>query len=174
MRDLELRGAGNLLGSQQSGHIAAVGFGLYCQLLKRTIAMMKGERVKDAIDVKLNLDFASPRLPFTYIEEDAQRLTLMKRFAEAQGEREVAALAREMADRFGPPPPEASEYVRIALLRSVCAAAGITNVDVKGERAVFYETGSRDVAFVETLSGKTAEEKLSELARAARSRRRRQ
>ncbi|MCR5753069.1 MAG: transcription-repair coupling factor [Kiritimatiellae bacterium] len=172
VRDLELRGAGNLLGSQQSGHIAAVGFGLYCQLLKRTIAMMKGERVKDAIDVKLNLDFAAPRLPFTYIEEDAQRLTLMKRFAEAQGEREVSSLAREMADRFGPPPPEASEYVRIALLRAVCAASGVTNIDVKGERAVFYTAGSRDVAFVETLRGGSAEAKLKELARAVRAHRR--
>ena len=111
VRDLELRGAGNLLGSQQSGHIAAVGFGLYCQLLKRTIAMMKGEKVKEVIDVKLNLDFANPRLPYEYIEEDVQRLSLMKRFAEAQDVRIVKALAAEMKDRFGPLPDEAEKDI---------------------------------------------------------------
>lgn len=170
VRDLELRGAGNLLGSQQSGHIAAVGFGLYCQLLQRTIAMMKGERVKDVIDVKLNLDFANPRLPFSYIEEDVQRLSLMKRFAEAQDEKTVKALSAEMVDRFGPLPPEADEYVRVALLRTLSARAGITHIDVKDARAVFYKTGSREIAFVETLRAKTGEAKLKELIRTVRSR----
>lgn len=168
VRDLELRGAGNLLGSQQSGHIAAVGFSLYCQLLQRTIAMMKGERVKDIVDVKLNLDFANPRLPFSYIEEDVQRLSLMKRFAEAQDEKTVRDLAAEMKDRFGPLPPEAEEYVKVGLLRTICAAAGITHIDVKETRAVFYKTGSREIAFVETLRGKTPEAKLKELTRLCR------
>ena len=170
VRDLELRGAGNLLGSQQSGHIAAVGFGLYCQLLKRTIAMMKGEKVKDVIDVKLNLDFANPRLPYEYIEEDVQRLSLMKRFAEAQDVRIVKALAAEMKDRFGPLPDEAKEYVRIAELRVLCATASIEHVDVKGTRAVFYKTGSREIAFVSTLRGRTADAKIGELIRTTRSR----
>ena len=163
VRDLELRGAGNLLGSQQSGHIAAVGFGLYCQLLKRTIALMKGEKVKEVIDVKLNLDFANPRLPYEYIEEDVQRLSLMKRFAEAQDVRIVKALAAEMKDRFGPLPDEAKEYVRIAELRVLCAAASIDHIDAKGTRAVFYKTGSRDVFKVIDLKGKTADRKLTEL-----------
>jgi len=166
VRDLELRGAGNLLGSQQSGHIAAVGFSLYCQLLQRTIALMKGEKVRDVIDVKLNLDFVNPRLPFEYIEEDVQRMSLMKRFAEAQDVRIVRALADEMKDRFGPLPDEAREYVRIAELRVACAIAGITNVDVKGSRAVFYRNGSRDIHKVETLRGKTAERKIAELFKA--------
>ena len=166
VRDLELRGAGNLLGSQQSGHIAAVGFGLYCQLLKRTIALLKGEKVKDVIDVKLNLDFANPRLPYEYIEEDVQRLSLMKRFAEAQEVRIVKALAAEMKDRFGPLPDEAKEYVRIAELRVRCAAASIEHIDVKGMRAVFYKTGSHEVFKVVDLKGKTSDRKLSELIRA--------
>ena len=168
VRDLELRGAGNLLGSQQSGHIAAVGFGLYCQLLKRTIAIMKGEKVKDIVDVKLNLDFANPRLPYEYIEEDVQRLSLMKRFAEAQDVRIVKALAAEMKDRFGPLPDEAKEYVRIAELRVLCAAASIEHIDVKGTRAVFYKTGSREVFKVIDLKGKTSDRKLTELIAALR------
>ena len=170
VRDLELRGAGNLLGSQQSGHIAAVGFGLYCQLLRRTIAMLKGEAPKEVIDVKLNLDFANPRLPFDYIEEDTQRLSLMRRFAEAQDRKTVKQLAAEMEDRFGPLPPEAEEYVRVAVLRTECALAKVVNVDVKGTQAVFYKAGSRDIAFVEQLRGKTAEAKLSELLRIVRRR----
>ena len=169
VRDLELRGAGNLLGSQQSGHIAAVGFGLYCQLLKRTIALMKGENVKEVVDVKLNLDFANPRLPYEYIEEDVQRLSLMKRFAEAQDIRIVKALAAEMKDRFGPLPDEAKEYVRIAELRVLCATARITNIDAKGTRAVFYKAGSRDIFKVIDLKGKSADRKLTELMSALRS-----
>ena len=163
VRDLELRGAGNLLGSQQSGHIAAVGFGLYCQLLKRTIAKMKGEKVRDVIDVKLNLDFAAPRLPFEYVEEDVLRMSLMKRFAEAQDVRVVKALAAEMKDRFGPLPPEAEEFVRIAELRVVAAQARYTNIDVRGTRAVFYRAGSREISAVRELKGKTSLRKLAEL-----------
>lgn len=163
VRDLELRGAGNLLGSQQSGHIAAVGFGLYCQLLQRTVALMKGEEVKAVVDVQLNLDFANPRLPYEYIEEDVQRLSLMKRFAEAQDVRCVKALAAEMKDRFGPLPPEAKEFVRIAELRVLCANVGIEHVDVKETRAVFYKVDARTASFVSTLRGKTAKEKLVEL-----------
>ena len=169
VRDLELRGAGNLLGSQQSGHIAAVGFGLYCQLLQRTIAVLKGEKVKEIVDVKLNLDFANPRIPYEYIEEDVLRLNLMKRFAEAQDFRIVKALAAEMQDRFGPLPPEAKEYVRVAELRVACARAGIANIDVRGARAVFYKVGSRDIAFVKTVRGKTADRKLAELMSAVKS-----
>ena len=166
VRDLELRGAGNLLGSQQSGHIAAVGFGLYCQLLKRTIAMLKGERVKEVVDVRLNLDFVHPRLPFDYIEEEVQRLSLMKRFAEAQDVRIVRALAAEMKDRFGPLPPDAREFVRIAELRVACAAARIAHVDVRGARAVFYRVGSRDIFKVVDLGGTTVDAKLRELSNA--------
>ena len=168
VRDLELRGAGNLLGSQQSGHIAAVGFSLYCQLLQRTIALMKGEKVRDIIDVKLNLDFANPRLPYDYIEEDVQRMSLMKRFAEAQDVKVVKALADEMRDRFGPLPPEAREYVRIAELRVVCANAGINHIDVKGTRAVLYKAGSHEVFKVIDLRGKSPDRKLTELIAALR------
>ena len=168
VRDLELRGAGNLLGSQQSGHIAAIGFGLYCQLLKRTVAMMKGEKVRAVVDVKLNLDFANPRLPYEYIEEDAQRLSLMKRFAEAQDVRVVKALSAEMRDRFGPPPPEAREFVHIAELRVLCANAMIEHIDVRGARAVFYRSGSAEVFKVVDLKGGSAKEKLAELAKAVR------
>ncbi|MBO4709223.1 MAG: transcription-repair coupling factor, partial [Kiritimatiellae bacterium] len=174
VRDLELRGAGNLLGSQQSGHIAAVGFGLYCQLLQRTIAMMKGEKVQDIVEVKLHLDFidyspaseddaSAAALPYSYVEEDVQRMSFMKRFAEATDEKVVVALASELRDRFGPLPPAAKRLVALAKLRVACAAAKISNIDAKDRRAVFYKVGSRDVAFVRDLKGKTPDRKIAEL-----------
>ena len=175
VRDLELRGAGNLLGSQQSGHIAAVGFGLYCQLLQRTIAMMKGEKVQDIVEVKLHLDFidyspaseddaSAAALPYSYVEEDVQRMSFMKRFAEATDEKVVVALASELRDRFGPLPPAAKRLVALAKLRVACAAAKISNIDAKDRRAVFYKVGSRDVAFVRDFRGKTPDRKIAELA----------
>ena len=130
---------------------------------------MKGEKVKAVVDVKLNLDFANPRLPYDYIEEDVQRLSLMKRFAEAQDVRVVKALAAEMKDRFGSLPDEAKEFVRIAELRVLCAAASIDHLDVKGSRAVFYKTGARDVFRVIDLRGKTSASKLAELKAAVSS-----
>jgi transcription-repair coupling factor (superfamily II helicase) len=174
VRDLELRGAGNLLGSQQSGHIAAVGFGLYCQLLQRTVAMMKGEKVREIVEVKLNLDFIDPSpsdsddgssaaLPYEYVEEDAQRMSFLKRLAEATDERVVAALAEELEDRFGPLPSAAKRLVSLARLRVRCAAARICNINVRGDRAVFYRVGERDIAFVRDLKGKTADRRIREL-----------
>ena len=179
VRDLELRGAGNLLGSQQSGHIAAVGFTLYCQLLKRTIAVLKGEKIPELIDVKLNLDFIdlspadpdgddSAALPYGYVEEDSQRMNFMKRFAEASDKAAVKALASELEDRFGRLPAAARRLVKLAELRVTCARAGVSHIDVKGERAVFYRDSSRDIAFVVRLAGKNADRKIAELIRALR------
>ena len=174
VRDLELRGAGNLLGSQQSGHIAAVGFGLYCQLLQRTISALKGEKLKEIVDVKPNLDFidwspasedddASAALPYSYVEEDAMRISLIKRFAEAMDARVVKALAKEMEDRFGPLPKAAQRMVRLALLRVKAAQSGIGIIDVKDKRAILYRNGSRDIVKVLDLRGKTADRKIQEI-----------
>ena len=179
VRDLEIRGAGNLLGSQQSGHIAAVGFTLYCQLLQRTIARLKGEKVDDVVDVVLNLDFldlspastddaSAAALPYGYVEEDAQRMSFMKRLAEATDVKAVKALAAELADRFGPLPPAARRLVLLGELRVACARARLGHLDVTGPRAVFYRAGSRDVAFVRELKSKTPDRKLRELMESVR------
>ena len=113
MRDLEIRGAGNLLGREQSGHIAAVGFQLYCQLLQRTVARLKGERVPDIVDVTLNFDFLdfSPGsddademgacLPYDYVEDEGQRMEFHRRLAETSTLKDVTRLKGELADRFG-------------------------------------------------------------------------
>ena len=182
VRDLELRGAGNLLGSQQSGHIAAIGFGLYCQLLKRTIAAMKGEKTVKVVDVQLNLDFidlspasgddaASAALPYSYVEEDSQRMAFLKRFAECGSRKDVRAVASELADRFGPLPPPARRLVRLSELRTACAAAGMARVDVRGDRAVFCREGSDRPDLVIDLKSRDPDGKIAELAAALAKRR---
>lgn len=176
LRDLELRGAGNLLGSEQSGHIAAIGFSLYCQLLRRTIAKMRGEAVPDVIDVSVNLDFidfspgtADPdsgaSLPYDYVEEEAQRMDFHRRLAEVASVRDVARLRRELADRYGRLPPAAVRLVRLAEFRMRCAAKRVARLDVKGVKAIFYLQGSRDPSFVERLHGHTPDQKISSLFR---------
>ena len=174
LRDLEIRGAGNLLGSEQSGHIAAVGFSLYCQLLHRTIAKMKGEAVSDIIDVTVNLDFidfspgtADPdsgaSLPYDYVEEEAQRMDFHRRLADATTVKDINRLRRELADRYGRLPPPAVRLVKLAEFRVKCAARHVTRLDVKDSRAVFYKQGSHDPAFVGRVSGSTADRKIASL-----------
>lgn len=174
LRDLELRGAGNLLGSEQSGHIAAVGFSLYCQLLQRTIAKMKGESVQEIVDVSVNLDFidfspgtADPdtgaSLPYDYVEEEAQRMDFHRRLAEAVTVKDVLRLRRELADRYGKLPPAAARLVRLAEFRVRCAAKRVARLDVKGARAIFYLQGSSTPSFVERIQGNTADRKISSL-----------
>ncbi len=177
MRDLEIRGAGNLLGSEQSGHIAAVGFQLYCQLLQRTIARLKGDKVPDLVDVTINLDFLdfSPGsadadangacLPYDYVEEDSQRMDFHKRLAETASLADVKRLRSELADRYGRLPRAAARLVKLAEFRVLCAQARISRLDVRDGRAVFYRAGSRDPAFVGRITGSTAEKKLASLAR---------
>ena len=177
LRDLEIRGAGNLLGSAQSGHIAAVGFQLYCQLLQRTIARLKGDKVPDLVDVTLNLDFLdfSPGaadlettgacLPYDYVEEEAQRMDFHRRLAETATLPAVRRLRTELADRYGRLPKAAVRLMKLAEFRILCARAGVSRLDVRNGRAVFYRTGSPDVAFVGHVEGATPERKLASLAK---------
>jgi transcription-repair coupling factor (superfamily II helicase) len=178
MRDLELRGAGNLLGSAQSGHIAAVGFQLYCQLLQRTIARLKGEDVPDIVNVTFNIDFLdySPGsadldetgacIPYDYVEEEAQRMDLHRRLAETASVASVRKLRDELADRYGKLPKAAGRLVKLAEFRVLCAQAGISRLDVRKGRAMFYRAGSSEVAFVSRVEGRTPERMLASLARA--------
>ena len=177
LRDLEIRGAGNLLGSEQSGHIAAVGFSLYCQLLQRTIAKMRGEAVPELVEVSVNLDFidfspgtADPdsgaSLPYDYVEDEAQRMDFHRRLAEAVTVKDVLRLRRELADRYGRLPPAAVRLVKLAEFRVRCAAKRVARIDVKGARAVFYLRGSRDPSFVERVQGTTADRKIASLFKA--------
>lgn len=174
VRDLEIRGAGNLLGARQSGHIAAVGFTLYCQLLSRTVAMMKGEKPPEIIDVKLNLDFidfspasddsdSAASIPYGYVEEDSQRMGYLKRFAEATEPGRIRRIRAELRDRFGVPPPAAVRFFRLAELRLACSRSRVGAIDVKESRAVLRNAVSGEIDRVVELKGRTADRKISEL-----------
>jgi transcription-repair coupling factor (superfamily II helicase) len=174
MRDLEIRGAGNLLGSQQSGHIAAVGFSLYCQLLQRTIAVLKGEKVKDIVDVKLNLDFitlspscdddnSAAALPYDYVEEDSQRINFMKRFAEATDNKAINMLAAELEDRFGKMPAAARRFVKLAKLKVAAAAAGYESIDSANGRAIYRKAGSNAISKVIEFTNADPDRRINKL-----------
>ena len=97
--DLELRGGGNLLGGQQSGHIDAIGFDLYCQMLERTVNELRGEDIVEEITTQLNLG-VDTRIPDEYISDMSQRLRTYKRIASARDDEELARIKDEIADRY--------------------------------------------------------------------------
>jgi len=154
LRDLEIRGAGNLLGAAQSGHIAAIGFGLYCQLLRRTIARMKGETPPLLVDVDVSLDFLdlspgtinparSACLPYDYIEDESHRLIIHRRLAEAASLQEVKALRDEFADRYGKPPAPVLRLLRITELRILATLKKIGRIEASNGRIHLYPANSR-------------------------------
>jgi transcription-repair coupling factor (superfamily II helicase) len=169
MRDLEIRGAGNLLGAEQSGHITAVGFDLYCQLLKQSVASLKGEKVRPRIDVQVRLDFLSlnpvcelasagesgsgseeqtssakrpadtcepesAHVPFQYASDPRQRIEIYRKLAQATDRPAIAALQKELRDRFGPLPPQVELLLQVAELKVLTAERGISAVEVKGDK----------------------------------------
>jgi transcription-repair coupling factor (superfamily II helicase) len=108
--DLELRGGGDLLGAEQSGTVASVGFDLFCHMLQDAVRQLRGEDVVADVEPDLNFDVEA-LLPEQYIDEVGVRLSLYKRLASADDEAEVQEIAAEMEDRFGPPPREAKNLV---------------------------------------------------------------
>ncbi len=127
MRDLEIRGAGNVVGSEQSGHVAAVGFDMYSQLLKEEIADLTGENVVEEVDIKLELP-VDAHLPHDYVEGAAQRLELYKRISAVRDAGGVTDVRAELADRFGPLPEPAERLLTIAALKAALRRWGITEV----------------------------------------------
>ena len=128
--DLELRGAGNMLGGEQSGHIEAVGFEMYSGMLAEAVARIKGEQVNERPPTQLNLGIAL-RLEESYIPEENQRLRIYKRIAGANSEQAVADVRKELEDRFGPVPDGAQHLLEAAALRAECERMGVTQVDRK-------------------------------------------
>ncbi len=130
MRDLEIRGAGNLLGAQQHGHIATVGYDLYTQLLEEAVAEIQGLPEAVWSPPRLELPGAA-YLPASYVPTAALRMDFYRRAAEARSVEEVAALVGELRDRFGPPPPEAAALVEASFIRVAGAELGLESVVVK-------------------------------------------
>src|ERR1700676_4140445 len=128
--DLELRGAGNLLGGEQSGHIEAIGFELYTQMLERAVREMKGEAAPDEAETQLNLGL-NIRINSDYIPEENQRLQMYKRVARVETESQLADVGAELQDRYGPPPPPLRNLLDYASLKLLCIRVGVNAIERK-------------------------------------------
>ncbi|MGA1192823.1 MAG: transcription-repair coupling factor [Kiritimatiellia bacterium] len=147
MRDLEIRGAGNILGSEQSGHIAAIGFDLYCQLLQRTVARMKGDPEEPVIDVEVTVDFLSlgaeeeiadhaAAIPITFIEDETLRVRLYRRIASLNRLNLVDELEAELRDRFGVLPEPAQRLLLLSRIKIAAAEKGIQKIEIQDEKVI--------------------------------------
>jgi transcription-repair coupling factor (superfamily II helicase) len=128
--DLELRGAGNLLGGEQSGHIDAVGFELYTTMLDRAVRELKGEAAPEAEEIQLNLGL-NIRIPASYIQEENQRLRVYKRIAGVENESQLSDVRAELADRYGEPPSAVSHLLEYAALKLLCLRVGANGIERK-------------------------------------------
>ena len=130
--DLELRGAGNLLGGEQSGHIEAIGFELYTQMLERAVREMKGEAGAEEAEIQLNLGL-NIRIPGDYIKEENQRLRMYKRVAGVETESQLKDVASELKDRYGEPPLAVRNLLDYAVLKLAGLRVGATAIERKRE-----------------------------------------
>ncbi|MGH9025449.1 MAG: transcription-repair coupling factor, partial [Acidimicrobiia bacterium] len=130
MRDLEIRGAGNLLGGEQSGHIAAVGFDLYCQMVTEAVGELTGEVPPAPVEVTIDVP-ADAHLPREYIERDDVRMEAYRRLAAVTEPSDVDDVRTEWEDRYGPPPPPAAALLAVARLRAECVRLGVRTVTVQ-------------------------------------------
>jgi transcription-repair coupling factor (superfamily II helicase) len=131
--DLELRGAGNLLGGEQSGQIDAIGFDLYTQMLERTVRELKGEPIEDEISTAINIG-VDIRIPEDYIYDMSQRLRTYKRISSAESEDELADIHAEIADRYGPIAETVENLFEYARLRREASKLGVVSIDREGDR----------------------------------------
>ena len=131
MKDLEIRGAGNLLGGQQSGHIADVGFDLYIQLVGEAVAEYRGQDVEPEPEVRIELP-VDAHLPADYVESERLRLEMYKRLAEVRAEADVKAVEAELHDRYGAPPPEVLNLIEVARFRLLARSSGLHEIVGQG------------------------------------------
>jgi transcription-repair coupling factor (superfamily II helicase) len=163
MRDLEIRGAGNLLGATQSGHIAAVGYDLYVQMVTEAVAELKGEEVRPPAEVKLDVP-VDAHLPPDYVAGGEQRLEAYRRLAAVTTQAEVDDIEAEWLDRYGPLPEPARALIAVAGLRAECVRTGVREVTVarqvlriaplalKASQQIRLQRISRQAVYKEDLS----------------------
>jgi transcription-repair coupling factor (superfamily II helicase) len=135
--DMELRGAGDVLGAEQSGTVAAVGFDLFLHMLQEAVAELRGEPVVHEVDTEMSLD-VEQYLPDDYIEDVGLRLSFYKRLASAEDEQEVVDLASEMEDRFGPTPQPAAQLVRAMRLKPALRGLRVLGCEASPQRVTLH------------------------------------
>ncbi len=129
MRDLEIRGAGNLLGTGQSGHIAAVGYDLYCQMVTEAVAELKGEPIREPVEISIEVP-GDAHLPADYVTKESTRLEAYRRLASIDTVEALDDVRTEWLDRFGPIPAAAEALLRVGRLRVECVRTGVREVTV--------------------------------------------
>jgi transcription-repair coupling factor (superfamily II helicase) len=154
MRDLEIRGAGNILGEAQHGHITAIGFDLYCKLLEEEIRDLKGEGMPRLHDVKVDLP-AAAFLPDDYLADPEEKIRWYRELGRVAGEAQLDALAEELRDRFGPPPEAARNLLDIARIKLRALECGIEDVRYsrKGAKMLFAGEAQPSSTILRNLAG---------------------
>jgi len=153
MRDLEIRGAGNLLGAEQSGHMEAVGYDLYCKMLNEAVKSMKGEDSnEETYETTVDMDMDA-YIPATYIKNEVQKLDIYKRIADIENKEEMMDMQEELMDRFGEMPAAVNNLLNIALLKAICHSVYIVGLIHK----------ENEVKLMMYPKAKLAVEKLPEL-----------
>ena len=137
LKDLEIRGSGNLLGGEQSGHIAEVGFDLYVRLVGEALAQARGDDEAVPLEVKIELPFDA-HIPHDYVPEERLRLEAYRGIAAAVSDADVDAVAEELVDRYGSPPPAVETLLAVARLRVRARAAGVGEIVMAGPRVRFH------------------------------------
>jgi transcription-repair coupling factor (superfamily II helicase) len=158
MRDLELRGAGNVVGAEQSGQVAAVGFEMYSQLLKEEVSELTGTPVEPETEIKLELP-VDAHLPTDYVADERQRLELYKKISAVRDASGVKAVRAELQDRFGPPPPPADELMTLAAVKAAMRRWGVEEATLTTKNklriAPVHLQASQEVRLERTYPGYT-------------------
>ncbi|MGM0419828.1 MAG: transcription-repair coupling factor [Bacillota bacterium] len=136
MRDMEIRGTGNLLGAEQHGHIASIGYSLYCKLLDKAVNELRGKKKEEPVDVEMKLDIEA-YIPDEYMPSSSQKIEFYQRIKNAYSDEEVDDLLEEMIDRFGDPPPEALNLLAVNRLKAKAAQLYIIEILEKEQKIRF-------------------------------------
>ena len=149
MRDLEIRGAGNLLGAEQSGHMEAVGYDLYCKMLNEAVKEAKGVVVEDKFETAIDIN-TDAFIPPTYVSNELQKLDIYKRIAGIETEEEVEEMLEELIDRFGEPPKSVQNLLAIARLKFMAHSLYIKEVSQKSAelKLIMYEKAKINPAYI--------------------------
>jgi len=159
MRDLEIRGAGNLLGAEQSGHMESVGYDLYCKMLAEAVQEAKGIAPAEAFETTIDLN-VSAYIPDSYISNEALKLDTYKRIAAIENKEEYEDMTEELTDRFGEPPKNVQNLLAVAELKALAHCAYVTELKQMGDsvRVTLQQHAKIDVARIPELLQKYRDE----------------
>ena len=159
MRDLEIRGAGNLLGAEQSGHMESVGYDLYCKMLAEAVQEAKGIAPAEAFETTIDLN-VSAYIPDSYISNESLKLDTYKRIAAIENKEEYEDMTEELTDRFGEPPKNVQNLLAVAELKALAHCAYVTELKQMGDsvRVTLQQHAKIDVARIPELLQKYRDE----------------